>query len=264
MAKLTQDDRAVMQCIYDLQLVGRRRPNSDGQDAPFSTPVTYDPVPRLAIVGEFYGHDQTWDRDGVYRLDRILRRLEAIGEVSHTIGSNAETHEHVRPDGKVLQLKTDGHFYVAAIDGESVYAQNLYLPNRLRDRVNLSDREYGHRFRVDQYDVTDRGIATVECNGSDEGPSPRWDAERRSLSYKGRLVKRFRAPAENQEIVLASFQELGWPGRIDDPIPGRTGMNSRRRLSDTVKRLNPKKGNLPIRFDMDGTGQGVIWEVVQP
>ncbi len=92
---------------------------------------------------------------------------------------------------------------------------------------------------------------------------PRWDAEQRVLSLDGRVVKSFKWYAKNQEIVLAVFEEEGWPVRIDDPLPPQPEQDSKRRLSDTIKCLNRKQQNSLIRFRSDGKGEGVVWEIVE-
>jgi hypothetical protein len=70
---------------------------------------------------------------------------------------------------------------------------------------------------------------------------PAWDATRRTLTFRGRQ-KRYRSDAGKQMLVLAAFEEEGWPEQIDDPIePGK--------IRDTVKALNE---NLPIRFSVNG------------
>ena len=43
---------------------------------------------------------------------------------------------------------------------------------------------------------------------------PMWEADRRLLTYDGRIVKRFKSRALNQETVLNAFQEENWPHRI--------------------------------------------------
>jgi hypothetical protein len=50
-------------------------------------------------------------------------------------------------------------------------------------------------------------------------PVVHWDAEARKLFVNGEVAKRFKWPATNQELVLSTFQEEGWPARIDDPLP---------------------------------------------
>jgi hypothetical protein len=52
-----------------------------------------------------------------------------------------------------------------------------------------------------------------------------------------------------------------WDSRIPDPLPG--GRNQKR-LADTVNDLNDNHANRGIiRFRRDGTGEGVIWELVE-
>ena len=92
---------------------------------------------------------------------------------------------------------------------------------------------------------------------------PHWDAEGRELWIGGRLVKRFKWPATNQETALAAFEDDGWCRRIDDPLPPVPGLLSTTRLSDAIKRLNGHQKNALIRFCGDGTGEGVTWELVE-
>jgi len=91
-------------------------------------------------------------------------------------------------------------------------------------------------------------------------PKPTWDCHLRELRVGKRVIKRFRQPARNQVTVLASFHELGWPRRIDDPLPRGSGSDSKRRLRDTVFALNRNQVTQNvIVFETDGTGTGVIW-----
>lgn len=92
---------------------------------------------------------------------------------------------------------------------------------------------------------------------------PCWEADRHELRLNGLIIKQFKWPAANQEIILCAFQEEGWPFCIDDPLPPHPDQDSKRRLSDTIKCLNRKQKNPLIHFRGDGTGEGVIWEVVE-
>jgi len=105
--------------------------------------------------------------------------------------------------------------------------------------------------------VPDRSDAATEPR------VPTWDAEKRVLCFDGQIVKRFKWHAMNQETVLAAFEEEDWPVRIDDPLPPQPEQDSKRRLSDTIKCLNRKQQNPLIHFRGDGTGEGVIWELVE-
>ncbi|MCA9216092.1 MAG: hypothetical protein KDB27_23655 [Planctomycetales bacterium] len=101
-------------------------------------------------------------------------------------------------------------------------------------------------------------------NGSNGNNSnhlcPRWDHEKRHLTLGQRTVKQFKWRAANQEMILAAFEEEGWPARIDDPLPPHDEQDPKRRLSDAIKCLNRKQLYPAIRFRGDGTGEGVIWE----
>lgn len=98
---------------------------------------------------------------------------------------------------------------------------------------------------------------TVEASGTDR---PHWDIPRRELTWRGVVVKRFRTPADCQELILAAFQEEEWPPRIDDPLGRGGGQQSpQQRLQDTVRALNRHQLAARVRFARDGTGQGVRW-----
>ena len=91
---------------------------------------------------------------------------------------------------------------------------------------------------------------------------PFWDSNCRVLSFAGLMVKQFRRRALNQELVLAAFEEESWPRRIDDPLTPQPCQDMKRRLNDTIKCLNRGQQDLLLHFRGDGTGEGVLWEVV--
>jgi hypothetical protein len=93
---------------------------------------------------------------------------------------------------------------------------------------------------------------------------PRWDRDRQEFRVGGQLVKAFKLPSPNQEMILMAFEEEGWPPRIDDPLPPHSDVDPKRRLHDTIKSLNRNQKRRLIRFMGDGTGQGVRWHLVVP
>lgn len=93
---------------------------------------------------------------------------------------------------------------------------------------------------------------------------PWWDRDRQELRLGEFVVKQFKVPAPNQEMVIAVFQEEGWPPRIDDPLPPRSDLDPKRRLHDTINSLNRNQKTPLIRFLGDGSGQGVRWEPTTP
>ncbi len=90
---------------------------------------------------------------------------------------------------------------------------------------------------------------------------PIWDRDRRELRFGDTVVKRFKWPAENQELVLNAFQDLGWPIRVENPLAAHPSICPKRRLHDTLKCLNRKQVNELIKFRGDGTGLGVLLEI---
>ena len=84
----------------------------------------------------------------------------------------------------------------------------------------------------------------------------------RGLRYNRKVIKRFRVPAPNQELVLTAFQEMGWPRFIDDPLPPAKEQDSKHRLRVTIKSLNRHQIASLLRFHGNGNGLQVYWERV--
>ena len=104
-------------------------------------------------------------------------------------------------------------------------------------------------------------MATRRKKSAARRANPTWDRELRELRVGDLVVKRFRQLARNQVTVLASFQELGWPRRIDDPLTGNSGIEPKRRLRDTVFSLNRSHVTAEVRaFEADGPETGIIWK----
>jgi hypothetical protein len=91
-------------------------------------------------------------------------------------------------------------------------------------------------------------------------PTPEWDPIRRELRYGRQVVKRYRVPAPNQELVLISFQESGWPEFIDDPLLPLPDQDCKERLQATIKSLNRNQISHSIRFHGNGNGEQVYWQ----
>jgi hypothetical protein len=89
---------------------------------------------------------------------------------------------------------------------------------------------------------------------------PSWDAQRRELWIDGRLLKRFRRPSSNQQLILDSFESSGWPKLVVDPLPLQPAQCPKRRLHDAIKCLNRYHHHQLLRFSGDGSGRGVLWE----
>lgn len=98
----------------------------------------------------------------------------------------------------------------------------------------------------------------------EQGARPSWSSERRELRFGPVLIKRFTQPADAQEIVLAAFEEEGWPHRIDDPLPQSQGIDPKQRLHKVIGNLN-RAHRVPIlRFGGGGDGESVCWRLLLP
>ena len=91
---------------------------------------------------------------------------------------------------------------------------------------------------------------------------PQWHGSDSTLYLGSQIVKRFTRPSPNQEIILATFEEEGWPERIDDPLPQANGIEPKRRLHDSIKWLNRNQAIRLLRFSGDGSGEGVRWQAI--
>jgi hypothetical protein len=95
-------------------------------------------------------------------------------------------------------------------------------------------------------------------------PAPRWDAARRQLCLGDRPIKTFgRQSADSQVALVEAFERAGWADRIDNPFVSRGPAGrvwpDNDKLRDTCKNLNKTLPPGSIRFERDGTGQGVRW-----
>jgi hypothetical protein len=91
--------------------------------------------------------------------------------------------------------------------------------------------------------------------------TPRYDGDAHSLAWGWHVLKSYRQPSANQEIILAAAEELGWAAWFDDPLPGRGKGIPKVRLHDTIKNLNRRQSPHLVRFKGNGTGECVGWEL---
>jgi hypothetical protein len=107
---------------------------------------------------------------------------------------------------------------------------------------------------------SDHQSACRSTGKGSQSEQPVWIAARHELVYRGLIVKRFKVPSPNQEIIINVFDEEGWPLRIEDPLPPCRDQLPRCRLNDTIRSLNRHQKHRLILFSGDGTGEGVLWE----
>jgi hypothetical protein len=106
-------------------------------------------------------------------------------------------------------------------------------------------------------------VDSPKSNGSVALLTPNWDRDRRQLRLGATIVKEFKVPASNQEIVLAVFEEEHWPPKIDDPLPRKSDIDPQRRLHDTINSLNRRQQHRLLHFGADGLGRGIRWDYIK-
>ncbi len=132
--------------------------------------------------------------------------------------------------------------FVLTPTGAILIEQFLRAFGEFRSRVDRPRRPVGHLTHVVR--------------------KPRWDRLHRKLHFGHVLVKRFRNPAPNQELLLAAFEESGWPEDVADPLPPLDRGSPVPRLQHTLQRLNSTLLRPVIRFALDPSGRRVTWRCV--
>ena len=128
-----------------------------------------------------------------------------------------------------------------------------FADNSLTEKMYAADRRNGKPESIE---------SEISQNGDERLPN--WDPWRHELRLGNQLIKQFKHRSPNQEIILAAFQEEGWPVSVRDPLHPLQEVDSKRRLNDTIKSLNHHHHVQElIRFRGDGTGEGIIWEHVR-
>lgn len=91
---------------------------------------------------------------------------------------------------------------------------------------------------------------------------PRYDENLRALFSGDLLEKRFVHPANDQELIVKTFQDDGWCPVIDDPLPTQPGRNAVQHLRNTVANLNRVLLAEKVRFFTHNRGAAIRWEPV--
>ena len=78
------------------------------------------------------------------------------------------------------------------------------------------------------------------------------------MRVAGILVKKFKVPAANQELILAVFEGQAWPARIDNPLPPLPDLERKRRLVEAISRLNRNQKRQLLRFTVMAAAQAFL------
>ncbi len=218
-------------------------------------PVEFTPKLRMALqlLLEGWDYGRELERD-VWEFAVELDILRAAGLNNNDFRWLAQ-HDYIEAGVEVT------------LQGESARLFRRDGQLRLTPTTCFVLTEAGHRFaaaRLGTPRFNGAPVAADSVNGAgaartaDLGPC--WDRDRQELRFGAVIVKQFKVPAPNQEMILAAFEEEHWPPRIDDPLPPLPSQDPKRRLHETITSLNRNQRRRLIRFMGDGSGQGVRWE----
>jgi hypothetical protein len=114
-----------------------------------------------------------------------------------------------------------------------------------------------------EYELARSREATSQSGGVPRRETPQWDRDLGLLTFRNVVVRKVRGGgvAKNIRTILDTFQDDGWPDRIDNPLSGGRADASARK-SEAINTLNNKMLINSIRFRADGTGEGILWEEV--
>jgi hypothetical protein len=195
-----------------------------------------------------------------FRFLSCMKYVEHAVEVTRSV----EDGRRFRPCGELVF--EDPHAFVLTDTGVE-FARRLLADNPfLHERTTVG---FGATDTATQPDAlnsntgSESAVLEIVSAAASVQLTPTWDADRHEFRLGKALVKQFKWPAANQEVILAAFHEEDWTARIDDPLSPQPEQDSKRRLHDTIKCLNRKQVNNLIRFRGDGTGEGVIWELIE-
>jgi hypothetical protein len=112
----------------------------------------------------------------------------------------------------------------------------------------------------------EQSAEAAHTNGKPASPpaasiiSPRWDRERRTLTFDGREHKLFAREAPTQFMLLDAFEVQGWPRSVPNPYPSDDEGD---RLAQTRRDLNAalSAAGCPIRVGRDN--QQATWRKSQ-
>ena len=170
-----------------------------------------------------------------------LRWLVCKGFVASSPSGSPET-KRLAPSnggGEVLSFPRDTRFCITPAGVHQIGPRAALAPQRAAELAAASG----------QRSLPPQQAAAV----------PQWDSDLRELRFGGQLIRRFRSPSPNQEVVLTAFQEAGWPPFINDPLPFCAEPDRKQRLDDTIGRLNRHRMHRLLRFETDLSGLAVRW-----
>jgi hypothetical protein len=225
-------------------------------------PIDDNLLAGLAILWRAYTYAQDADADVwdfALRIDRLHNAGLSISDLHWLVAKGTAKH------GQETSVYGDPHRSFSRGDG--FYFENTTCLVLTRKGAAFASRVLKKAAQTKSIETdetatpSNHSTSTNGGNGSHASAKPHWDPVRRELSVSEKIMKRFRVPAPNQELILAAFQEEGWPDTIDDPLPHSGDTAPQTRLHAAINRLNGKQLDPSLRFHGNGSGNGVCWRL---
>ncbi len=142
------------------------------------------------------------------------------------------------------------------------FSPHFSFPDSSRFSLTDLGQAFAETFLADvMVPLDERGFQNARGSLLLGASAPQYDRESRVFTWGVHLVKLFRQPSTNQEAILTTAEELGWPRWFDDPLPRSQLRNPKRAVQDTIKDLNRRQHFRIVHFQGDGTGTRVGWEL---
>jgi len=244
--------------------MARKKPHpADSRDQCFPFPIDENLLAGLAVLWRAYTYAQDADADVwdfALRIDELHEAGLSISDLRWLFAKRLVKHRRetsVYGDPNRSFLPGDGFYFVDTACFVLTANGAEFASRVLKDAAQTKSIE-----TAETATPSNGSPATSGGNGSQALVKPHWDSVRRELSVSSTIIKRFRVPAANQELILAAFHEEDWPDTIDDPLPVSSDTDPKTRLHDAINRLNGKQLNPILRFHGNGNGSGVYWRLV--
>jgi hypothetical protein len=100
-----------------------------------------------------------------------------------------------------------------------------WFPSALEEYRKYEDHELYKEWLRDQQGRRRRTYVPM-------APTPKWDPATRTLTFFGKVYRKYKRNARNQFELLATFEKQSWPEVVTNPF------TQHERLSQTIKDIN--------------------------
>ena len=183
--------------------------------------------------------------EDVHALDRAAG-YSGVVEIADDTGSNAHEVTHrlcKRAADFFEEISFDSDRILAALsDPRKSVSLDLAVAGIGLEITEIA-RQYGRliaRLRQEVAMVLEVPASQKSLARDDAAPAhelrtlPRWDVDSKTLSNGDGANRTYGGQAFNCHAVLSEFERVGWPMRIDDPLPFKSGVDPCERVKNSA------------------------------